>query len=75
MFTSMFWPYLFCYYATYITNRISFIGFAAYDTNWFDYPLDLQKHMILILARSQENVHFHGFNLIECTLEVFGKVT
>lgn len=72
--TSMFWPYLFAFYATYITNRITFIGYSVYSTNWYDYPLDLQKYLILIIIRSQESVNFHGLNLIYCTMEVFGKV-
>lgn len=74
MFSSLIWPYLFSYFATFITNRISFVGDTAYNTSWFDYPLELQKHFILIIARSQEDVHFTGFNLVRCTLEVFGKV-
>lgn len=74
MFTSLIWPYLFSYFATFVTNRISFIGDTAYNTNWFDYPTKLQEHFILIIARSQGNAHFTGFNLIQCTLENFAKV-
>ncbi|XP_031629238.1 putative odorant receptor 92a [Contarinia nasturtii] len=72
--TSMLWPILFCYYGTHVINRISLIGFSAYDANWFEYPSVLQKYLILIIARSQEPIHFDGLNIIYCTLEVFGKL-
>lgn len=74
MFSALLWPYLFSYFATFVTERVSFIGDTAYNTNWFDYPPELQKHFILFIARSQENVHFTGFNLIRCSLENFGQV-
>lgn len=75
MVTSLIWPFLFSNSATFATDRISFIGDRAYNTNWIDYPPKLQKYFILIIARSQENVHFTGLNMFRCTLEVFGKVT
>lgn len=73
--TSVLWPLIYCYFATIATNRISMIGYSAYDTNWFEYPPKLQKYMILIIARSQETIYFTGFNLVYCTLEVFAKVS
>lgn len=71
---SLIWPYLFCYFASYTTDRISSIGNIAYDANWLEYPPKVQKYFILIILRSQERVHLTGLNLIGCSLEVFGKV-
>lgn len=74
MVTSLIWPYLFSNFATFTTDRISSIGDTAYNMNWFDFPPNLQKYFISIIARSHENVHFTGLNMFRCTLEVFGKV-
>lgn len=42
--------------------------------NWIDFPLKLQKNMVLIIGRSQDDVQFTGLDLINCTLAVFGNV-
>lgn len=74
IFSGSFWPFLFCNYANIATDRIDEIGLLTYTTDWFNYPLDLQKYMILIIARSQLPTQFTGLNLIYCNKEVFGKV-
>lgn len=71
---SLIWPSLFCYYADVATTRLSSIAYYAYETTWNDYPLELQKYMILIIARSQEPVYYTGFNFVNCTLQALGKV-
>ncbi|XP_055304972.1 putative odorant receptor 85d [Sitodiplosis mosellana] len=70
---SLLWPFLFCKFATIATNKIHNIGLLTHS-DWFTYPLDLQKSMILIIARSQEPIHFSGLNLFYCNVEVFGKI-
>lgn len=73
--SSMCWPFLFCYYSSLVTEQTSSISDIAYNTNWYEYPPEYQKYMILIIARSQELTYFTGFNLIRCSLETFGKVS
>lgn len=68
------WSTIFAYYATFVTDRVSTVGFTAYDCNWFDYPVELRKYIILIIARSQQPAEFTGLKLFQCTLDVFGKV-
>lgn len=68
------WPSIYCGLATHVTGRISSIGDSTYNSNWYDYPPELRKFVNLIITRSQEPVYFTGFNLIGCTLEIFGKV-
>lgn len=70
----MCWPFLFCYYATVATFRISYIGITAYEADWFFYPPEFQKYMVLVIARSHELIFFTGFGLIRCTLEIFGRI-
>lgn len=68
------WPAIISHYATFISDRVSSIGEMAYDSNWPDYPPYLGKHIILITARSQHPVFFHGLGLVGCNREVFGRV-
>lgn len=68
------WPTCFCFFASAATEKLSSVGNMAYNSNWYDYPVGMQKHMVLIIARSQEPVYFSGLSLIRCTVETFGKV-
>lgn len=51
------------------------IGDAAYDSNWYDFPLELRKYIFLMIVRSQKPIDFTGFGIIHCSLENFGKVS
>lgn len=69
------WPAIICYFATYSTNRVSTINEAVYDLNWYDYPQDVRKYILLIMAQAQVPIFFSGFKMVHCTLEIFGKVS
>lgn len=71
---SLCWTSIYSYFATLTTHRLSTIGDDVYDLEWYGYPLNLQKYMILAINRCQKPFYFTGFNLCGCTLEVFGKV-
>lgn len=72
---SLIWTSLFCYYGNYASDRVSSIAVTTYDVDWFNYPVKLQKFIILTILRSQIPVYFNGLNLIDCTIEVFGTVS
>lgn len=73
--SALLWPYLFCHFADLTTNKIASIGDAAYNSNWYDFPVDLQKHMVLVVMRSRDKFYFTGLGLVRSTLEVFGEVS
>lgn len=68
------WPFLFCYFATLASERILTVGQTTFNSNWYMFPPELQKYLILIIARSQKPVYFNGFGLVHCTLETLAKV-
>lgn len=69
------WSFLFCNFGNLAIDHVSAIGDVAYSNlNWFEHPVEMQKYLILMVARSHECVHFTGLHLIECSIEVFGKV-
>lgn len=71
----MTWPYLCCRYATFTVDRISSLGDVVYDLNWYEYPIELRKYFVLIIARSHTPIEFTGLGLIYCTLYSFGRVS
>lgn len=75
MLCALFWPIFLCHFATHTTDRVSSIGDVVYSSNWFEYPAELQKYTILTISRSQQPIYFTGLGLVNCTLEVFGKVS
>lgn len=68
------WPCLYCYYASQTVTRMACAGDFVYGSAWFNLPLNLQKYIIVIIARSQEELCFTGLGIIYCTLVVLGKV-
>lgn len=69
------WPFTFCYCAHFTTNRISFIQNTIYNLDWHDFPIELQKQLVLIMAEAQTPLYFSGFGLIRCTLFSFLMVS
>lgn len=70
----LFWPYLLCDSATSATLTVAQLGGIAYSSEWYKYPPNVRKYVVLIIVRSQEPVYFTGLKIIPCTLEVFMKV-
>lgn len=73
--SALLWPFLFCHFANSVTDEITRLGFTVYNSNWYDFPNDLQKYIPLVIIRSREPVYFTGLGLIRCTLKVFGDVS
>lgn len=68
------WPYIFCYFADSTTERIANIQRSVYNLNWYDFPHNLRKHFVLIMAQSQRTACFDGLALVRCTLASFAIV-
>lgn len=69
------WPFLFCYFANLTIEHIGRIDETSYNSNWYEFPNEIKKYLILIIARSQKPIHFNGLGMFHCTLEAFGKVS
>lgn len=72
---SLFWPCIYSHYSTITTDRITSIGDFAYSSNWYDYPPQVQRYLVMIIARSHVQHYFDGFGFIYCTMEVLVKVS
>lgn len=75
IFVSFTWTFILCYYATSTTRAMNEIGDTLYNSNWYTYPDEVKKFMIIVIARSQKTIYFTGFKMVRCTLEVFMRVS
>lgn len=72
---NLFWNFLLCHTGTASSDVIASISDIIYNGNWLKYPLDYQKHVLLMLLRSQRPVYFMGFKMVRCTWENFTSVS
>lgn len=63
-----------CYFANMTSDLVTHTSYAAFESDWYTYPMDIQKFIILIVRRAQNPVKFKGLNVIDCTVETYGKV-
>lgn len=69
------WAFLFCYFGHNVSHRFMGIGDSAYDLDWHLYPLEIRKHLPLMIQAAQNPVYLQGFANVQCTRESFRKVS
>lgn len=47
---------------------------ALLQSNWYRFPIDTQKMLLIVVANAQQPIIIQGFGNIACTREVFKKV-
>lgn len=72
---ALLWSSFFCRFGNSAADHVSAIADVAYGLNWFEYPVEMQKYVILIVALANERVEFSGFQVITCSMEMLGKVS
>lgn len=72
----LFSMFIFCFIADFIVKYLTGIGDMVYlQSEWYRYPIQLQKHLTLIIGQSQLPFEFNGFKIIGCNLITFGNVS
>lgn len=74
IFVGIAWTLMLCYHASAVTHAMSVIGDAVYSSNWYLYPVDLRKYLILIICRTQQASFFTGIKFVRVALATFEKV-
>lgn len=70
----MVWPYFYCFFADLVINRMANIQQNVCNLNWYDFPMEQQRSLILIIAQSQTSRCFNGLGLVYCNLVTFQTV-
>lgn len=66
--------YLYCFFGKVATDSFEEMAQCAYDSNWPDIHVDLQKYFVLLIAESQCPIYYHGFQIAFLNLETFLRV-
>lgn len=67
--------FIYCYSSTQISGNLEEVGDIVYQANWYQYPPELRKFPILIIARSQATFNFTGLNVFYCNKATFVSVS
>lgn len=65
-------PY--CYYASQMIFKLQQMADITYETDWYRWPIHLQKNIQPMIRHSQKVRTVHGYGLFRCNLEAFMKV-
>lgn len=69
---------IFCYVLCYFSTKMSFnagrFATITYDSTWYEYPVEQQKCIILMIKRSQKSFGLSGYGIISCSMATFLSV-
>lgn len=66
--------FLYCFIASLTTEQFSCYGDIAYESEWYKFPIKLQKCIHIIIADAQRPHVFYGFKILDLNLWAFTKV-
>lgn len=66
--------FVYCYFGQQVTSKFAEVHPVIYEMHWHEYPVDLQKYLILMLMRSQRTFSFKGY-MTTCSLATFKAVS
>lgn len=66
--------FLFCFVGSLTTTVFRGYAEITYESMWYKFPVDLQKHVLLIIVDAQRQQSFDGFGFIHLSLTFFMTV-
>lgn len=63
-----------CMFGEIVTNRFDMFYDAFCNTNWYIFPIELQRILVIFMPIVQKSVLVNGSGKIICRLEEFKKV-
>lgn len=66
--------FLYCFFGNKLTDDLLSMNDLVYESEWYHYPVQTQRYLILIMARAQQPFYISAYNVMPCTLENYGKV-
>lgn len=67
--------FIMCYFGQTVTTDCEMVAYAIYNELWYQFPIELQPFMILIILRSQQSYVFTAFKMYRCTVQSFTIVS
>lgn len=66
--------FLFCSIGSFTTDNFLRFADISYESLWYNFPVDLQKYLLLIIADAQRPRIFQGLGIINLNLATFTQV-
>lgn len=66
--------FVYCYFGQKVTTKFGQIANEAYASQWYNYPLNEQKALMLMMIRAQRPFYFTGYFISSCSLPTFKAV-
>lgn len=60
---------VFCLYGKLATDSFEQMEDLLYESNWYELPVGLQKHVIIMIGNMQRPICYHGFGKINLDLD------
>lgn len=67
--------FVYCFYGKIATESFANMSDNLYDSNWQKLPIELQKHLVVMMANAQRPIFYHGFGIAVLNLETFTDVS
>lgn len=72
--TSLVFNFFICSYSEDLTQRSFDVAEIIYDSNWYQLQYKQQKLLIMSIQRSRRIFRLKGFQIVDCSMEIFLKV-
>lgn len=66
--------FVLCYFGNSLTINLLDVGHIIYSALWYNYPIKLQRFLVIMIRRSQKQFLISAFGILPCTLEHFKAV-
>lgn len=65
---------IYCYFGKLATESYMMMSDCVFNMEWYEQPIELQRHFILMIRNMQKPLYYHGFEVAKLNLETFVKV-
>lgn len=66
--------FLYCYYGKHATDSYAAFSDCLFECDWMMLPIDLQKCFVPMIRSAQKPLSYHGYNMVDLNLKLFGQV-
>lgn len=67
--------FLYCFFGQMASRSYEKMADSLYEFDWHKLPVNLQKHVILMIANTQQPLFYDGFGVVVLNLETFTSVS
>ena len=66
---------MYCYWGNEVTLEAQHVAHAVAEMDWVDLPLDVQKGLVLVIARSQRPIYMTAGKFVPLSMIMFMSVS